>query len=81
LLVFRQLFFDTLLTYYIVIGNILVFGVLVVASTKKRYVRMIEEYKNIIGAEKERLDKLSSLYIIISLIPLIAFFTFQLVRL
>jgi hypothetical protein len=79
LLTFRQLFFEDLLTFYIILGNILVFSMLIFVSAKRRYVKILEDCKNVSGVEKERLNNLSSRYIIISFIPLLAFIVFQFV--
>lgn len=77
LLVFGQPFFEVLLDFYILIGNIAVFGVVLVVSLKRRYIRMIQKFKNLSGADRSRMDTVSLYYIIVSLMSLVLFMVFQ----
>lgn len=68
-----QASFDYTSPYYILIGNGLVFSILIIASVKQRYVTVLKEIQALPSVDKKRLSMISNVYVVMSLLALLPF--------
>lgn len=76
LLVHGQLF-DFLFPYYIGLGTVCCLGMIFFMGKKDRYLKIISEYDLIISSKKERLNVLSTLYMVFSAVCVLSFMIYQ----
>jgi hypothetical protein len=68
-----QASFDYTSPYYILIGNGLVFSILIMASVKQRYVEVLKELQTLPNHDRKRLAVISNAYIVLSILALLPF--------
>ena len=73
ILLFSGQAFDYTSPYYILIGNVLVFSILIMASVKRRYVIVLKEIQALPNTDKKRLAVISNTYIALSVLALLPF--------
>lgn len=73
LLFLGQASFDYTSPYYILIGNGLVFSILIIASVKQRYVMVLKEIQALSNVDKKRLSTVFNVYVIMSLLAVLPF--------
>jgi hypothetical protein len=75
LIVFRDYFFPHLFLYYIILGNLLVFSLIVISSYKQRYKKWITDSDKLTDSEKNQLNILFWVNGTISLLVVVIFIT------
>lgn len=73
LLFFGQASFNYTSPYYILIGNGLMFSILIIASVKRRYVAVLKEIQVLPNDDRKRLTIISNAYIALSILALLPF--------